>query len=214
MKIAPSLLAADFSRLYEEVQSVEKAGIDMFHIDVMDGHFVPNISMGANVVQALRPNTNSILDVHLMIEDPDRYIPSFVDAGADMISVHVEACPHLHRTVQLIKSLGVKAGVAVNPATPIEAIKYVINDVDFVLIMTVNPGFGGQSFIETMLEKIKETRALINTTGKEIDIEVDGGITVDTLKMCREHGANVFVAGSAIFKQTDRIAMIKKMYEV
>ena len=204
IRIAPSILAADFSKLAEEVRSVESAGIDLLHIDVMDGRFVPNISMGPLVVRALKPLTSCEMDVHLMIEEPDRYIPDFVDAGADRISVHVEACPHLHRTIQLIKSHGIKAGVVLNPATPILTIKHVLQDIDFVLIMTVNPGFGGQKFIPQMVEKIAEAFELFAKEAPHLVIQVDGGINKDTIERCYQAGAREFVAGSAIFNQSDR----------
>jgi len=204
IRIAPSILAADFSKLAEEVRSVESAGIDLLHIDVMDGRFVPNISMGPLVVRALKPLTSCEMDVHLMIEEPDRYIPDFVDAGADRISVHVEACPHLHRTIQLIKSHGIKAGVVLNPATPILTIKHVLQDIDFVLIMTVNPGFGGQKFIPQMVEKIAEASLLFAKEAPHLAIQVDGGINKDTIERCYQAGAREFVAGSAIFNQSDR----------
>ncbi|MBM7644313.1 ribulose-phosphate 3-epimerase [Scopulibacillus daqui] len=210
MRIAPSILAADFANLENEVKDVEPY-VDLLHIDVMDGHFVPNITMGPNVVQALKPKTQCELDVHLMIEHPDRYIPDFIKAGSDMISVHVESCPHLHRTIQLIKQAGVKAGVVLNPATPVESIKTILPDVDFVLIMTVNPGFGGQSFIESMLEKIKEVKSIIDAKGLDVKIEVDGGINPETLQKCKEAGASIFVAGSAIFNHEDRKAAIEQL---
>ena len=204
IKIAPSILSADFSKLGEEITDVENGGADYIHVDVMDGHFVPNITIGPLIVEAIRPVTKLPLDVHLMIENPDNYIPQFAKAGADIISVHVEACAHLHRTIQLIKEHGVKAGVVLNPATPIETIKHIIEDVDLILLMTVNPGFGGQSFISSVLPKIANVRELVNKSGKEIEIEVDGGVNPDTAKQCIEAGANVLVAGSAIYKNTNR----------
>ncbi|HEX7064951.1 MAG TPA: ribulose-phosphate 3-epimerase [Bacillales bacterium] len=209
MKIAPSILAADFSKLGEEIQDIEAAGADYVHIDVMDGHFVPNITMGPQVVSAIRPVTGLTLDVHLMIEEPDRFIPDFVNAGADIVSVHVEACPHLHRTLHHIKEQGAKAGVVLNPATPVETIQHVLNDVDLVLFMTVNPGFGGQKFIDSVLPKIRVLSDEVKKKGLSVEIEVDGGINEETARMCREAGTDVFVAGSAIFGQKDRKAVIE-----
>lgn len=205
IKIAPSILASDFARLADEIKTVEEAGADWIHVDVMDGHFVPNITIGPPVVKAIRPYTSLPLDVHLMISNPDAYIVDFAEAGADVISVQVEACLHLHRTVHLIKEQGVKAGVVLNPATPLTAIEHVLADVDLVLIMTVNPGFGGQSFIHSTLDKIKALRhqMLARQLG-HIDIEVDGGVNIDTAQLVVEAGANVLVAGSAVFGQQDR----------
>lgn len=193
--VASSLLAADFSKLKEEIQEVEKYGAKYLHLDVMDGAFVPNISFGAPVISAIRKHSNLVFDVHLMVENPDRFIKDFVDAGADIITVHVEATKHLNRTIQLIKSYGKKVGVSLNPSTPIEMIKHDLKDLDMVLIMTVNPGFGGQAFIPSMLEKIKELREI----APNIDIEVDGGINAETGKLVKEAGANVLVAGSYVF---------------
>lgn len=209
MKIAPSILAADFAKLGEEIRDIEAGGADYVHIDVMDGHFVPNITMGPQVVSAIRPLTDLVLDVHLMIEGPDRYIPDFVKAGADIVSVHVETCPHLHRTIHLIKEQGAKAGVVLNPATPIETIQHVLDDIDLVLLMTVNPGFGGQKFIDAVLPKIRMLSDIIKKKGLAVEIEVDGGINAETARMCREAGTDVFVAGSAIFKEKDRKAVIE-----
>lgn len=209
IKIAPSILAADFSKLGQEVLEVEQAGADWIHIDVMDGHFVPNISFGAVVVDALRPLTNLPLDVHLMIENPDRYIEDFANAGADYITVHVEAAPHLHRTIQLIRSLGVKPGVVLNPHTPIETIQHVLEDIDLVLFMTVNPGFGGQKFIHSVVPKIEQLSQIIRERGLDIEIQIDGGINEETIVPCAKAGANVFVAGSAIYSQKDRAAALQ-----
>ncbi|MFC4772485.1 ribulose-phosphate 3-epimerase [Enterococcus hermanniensis] len=212
MKIAPSILSADFARLGEEVKMVEDAGVDYIHIDVMDGNFVPNISFGQVVVSALRPVTKLPLDVHLMIADPENYINDFVKAGADIIMAHVEATPHIHRVVQMIKAAGVKPGVVLNPGTPVEAIKYVLADVDQVLVMTVNPGFGGQSFIESTVEKIAELDQLRKEQGYHYEIEVDGGIQPETAKKCAEAGADVFVAGSYIYgadKPEEQIAALR-----
>ena len=199
IKIAPSILSADFSRLGEEVKAIETAGADYVHIDVMDGHFVPNITIGPLVVDAVRPVTGLPLDVHLMIENPDQYIPSFAKAGADIIVVHAEAVRHLHRTIQLIKSFGKKAGVSLNPATSLSALDIILPDLDLVLLMTVNPGFGGQSFIESSLPKITELRRRINALGLPIELEVDGGVKVDNIGKIAAAGADVFVAGSAVF---------------
>ncbi len=204
IKIAPSILSANFARLEEEIKDVEQGGADYIHIDVMDGHFVPNITIGPLIVEAVKPITNIPLDVHLMIENPDQYIETFAKAGADILSVHVEACTHLHRTVQQIKSEGMKAGVVLNPHTPISMIKHVIDDVDLVLLMTVNPGFGGQSFIHSVLPKIKEVADLVQERNLQVEIEVDGGVNPETAVLCVEAGANVLVAGSAIYNQEDR----------
>ena len=199
IKLAPSILSADFARLLEDVKKVEKAGCEYLHIDVMDGHFVPNITLGPGIVKSLRKDVNMVFDAHLMIENPDNYIKEFADAGCDIIVVHQEACTHLHRTIQNIKSHGIKAGVALNPATPIETIKYVLQDVDMVLLMSVNPGFGGQSYIPVVTEKIKELKALIDKMNLDIDIEVDGGVKPSNIAEVVNAGANVIVAGSAIF---------------
>ena len=197
--IAPSILSADFSRLGEEIESVEKAGADWIHVDVMDGHFVPNITMGPLVVEAARRVTSLPIDVHLMIENADRFIPDFARAGASLITVQVEACTHLNRTIQLIKELGVKPGLVLNPATPLSAIEWVLEYVDLVIIMSVNPGFGGQTFIRNSLNKIKSLSEIIKGKGLSTLIEVDGGVNKDTIEDISNAGADVFVAGSAIF---------------
>lgn len=209
-RIAPSILSADFSKLGEDILEVERGGADWLHVDVMDGHFVPNITIGPLVVQAIKPRTQLPLDVHLMITNPDQYIPDFVKAGADIISVHVEATAHLHRTLQLIHSLGAKAAVALNPHTPLVMIEHVLSDLDMVLLMTVNPGFGGQKFISNMLPKIKSLRQMLDDRGlQHVEIEVDGGINPETSRLVREAGANVLVAGSAIYSSADRAAAIR-----
>ncbi|MED4971695.1 ribulose-phosphate 3-epimerase [Geobacillus proteiniphilus] len=213
IRIAPSILSADFARLAEEIRSVEEGGADWIHVDIMDGHFVPNLTFGPPVVAAIRPVTKLPLDVHLMIADPDRYIPAFAKAGADVISVHVEACMHLHRTIHFIKEQGVKAGVVLNPHTPVEMIRHVIADVDLVLLMTVNPGFGGQAFIPAVVPKIREVARMASEQNKEVDIEVDGGINAETAPLCVEAGASVLVAGSAIYNERDRAAAIRTLRE-
>ncbi|MEW6326626.1 MAG: ribulose-phosphate 3-epimerase [Thermodesulfobacteriota bacterium] len=210
-KIAPSILSADFSRLGEEVQAVERAGADLIHIDVMDGHFVPNITIGPLVVQAVRKVTALPLDVHLMISNPDQYIEDFARAGSDIITVHVEAGVHLNRTINLIKKQGVKAGVVLNPATPLSALDYVLEEVDMVLLMSVNPGFGGQFFIPNVAYKIADLRKIIDARGLPVQIEVDGGINLDTARMVARAGADIFVAGSAIFGSDDYAKTIQTL---
>jgi ribulose-phosphate 3-epimerase len=199
VRIAPSILSADFSRLGDEVEAITAAGADYVHVDVMDGHFVPNLTIGPIVVGALRGRTSLPFDVHLMISPVDPYVRAFTDAGADIVTVHPEAGPHLHRTIQLIKSLGKRAGVALNPATPVEVLHHVLGDIDLVLVMSVNPGFGGQSFIDSQLDKIAAVRTLIDASGRAIELEVDGGINAETARRVIAAGATVLVAGSATF---------------
>lgn len=212
--IAPSILSADFSRLGEEITAVAEAGADVIHIDVMDGHFVPNITIGPLVVDAVRKITDLPLDVHLMIADPDRYIDAFAEAGADWITVHVETCPHLHRTIQAIKGLGKKAGAVLNPATPLGSLEYVLDDLDLVMLMSVNPGFGGQSFIPSAISKIRQLKEMIDARGLSTGIEMDGGISPKNLAEVASAGANIFVAGSAVFGQPDYAQVITAMKKI
>ncbi|MFZ8765430.1 ribulose-phosphate 3-epimerase [Enterococcus diestrammenae] len=214
MKIAPSILSADFANLGQDVKMVEELGADYIHVDVMDGHFVPNITFGPNVVAAIRPITKLPLDCHLMIEQPELYVADFANAGADIINVHVEATPHIHRVLQLIKSLGVKAGVTINPGTPVAAIAHVLSMADLVLVMTVNPGFGGQKFIPEMMEKVAELATLRAEKGYTYEIEVDGGVTAETIGACKEAGADVFVAGSYIYDAEEPGARLQALREV
>ena len=211
VKIAPSILSADFSRLGEEVKAVEEAGADWIHVDVMDGKFVPNITVGPLVVESLRKVTKLPLDVHLMIEDADQYIEDFANAGADIISVHAEACPHLHRTIDSIKENGAKAGVVLNPATTLFALDEIIEQVDMVLLMSVNPGFGGQKFVGSVLSKIELLRNTLNESGVELDLEVDGGVKPDNAATIKKAGANVLVVGSAIFGSSDYKKAIEEL---
>jgi len=213
IKISPSILSADFYRLGEDVQAVDRAGADYIHIDVMDGHFVPNITIGPLVVEALRKVTAKPLDVHLMIENPDLYIADFARAGADIITVHQEAVPHLHRTVQLIKSLSKKAGVSLNPATPVETLDIILDELDLVLIMSVNPGFGGQSFIPSALDKIRALRQRITERGLSTELEVDGGVKIDNIREVVAAGADVLVAGSAVFNTENYAATMTALRE-
>jgi ribulose-phosphate 3-epimerase len=210
--IAPSILSADFARLGEEVREAEQAGADFIHVDVMDGHFVPNLTLGPLVVQAIRPVTKLPLDVHLMIENPDAYIPAFAKAGANYITVHAEACTHLHRTLGFIRENGVKPGVVLNPATPLAAIEYVLDQVEMVLLMTVNPGFGGQKYIPAITGKIKALRDMLDARGlTSVLIEVDGGVNAETARMVAEAGAQVLVAGNAVFGEQDRAEAIRSI---
>lgn len=213
-KIAPSILSADFSRLGDEIRAVEAAGADYIHVDVMDGHFVPNITIGPLVVEAARRVTRLPLDVHLMIENPDLYIPDFAAAGADIIVVHAEATNHLHRTVQLIKSLGKKAGISLNPATSLATLDYILEELDLVLLMTVNPGFGGQGFIDACLPKIRSLRGMLDRRGCEAELEVDGGVKESNISAIAHAGADVFVAGSAVFGSSNYANTIGRLKEL
>ncbi|MDC4206820.1 MAG: ribulose-phosphate 3-epimerase [Candidatus Manganitrophus sp.] len=212
-KIAPSILSADFSRLGEEIKAVDAAGADWIHIDVMDGRFVPNLTVGPLIVEAAKKVTALPLDVHLMIVEPDHLIPEFIKEGATSVTVHVEACPHLHRTIQLIKQQGARAGVSLNPATPISAIEEIIDEIDLLLLMSVNPGFGGQKFIPKVLDKIRAARKMIDARGLAVDLEVDGGIKATNARQLAEAGVDIFVAGSAIFESEDYRATIRQFRE-
>jgi len=213
-KLAPSILSADFSKLGDEIKLVSNAGCDYIHIDVMDGQFVQNITLGPPIIKSVRKSSDKVFDVHLMIEKPERFITDFVDAGADIITIHQEATVHLHGTIQLIKKQGIKAGVSLNPSTPIETLEYVIEELDMVLIMTVNPGFGGQTFIPGMLDKIKKLVAFREAKGLNFEIQVDGGVSLNNLKEVLDAGADVVVAGSAVFGAKDVEAMVKAFKEV
>ena len=213
LKLAPSILSADFGHLAEDVKKIEEGGADYIHVDVMDGHFVPNISFGAPVMKCLNGKTELPYDVHLMIENPDMYIDDFVTPQTEYITVHQEACVHLHRTIQNIKSKGVKAGVSINPATPVSTLECILPDVDLVLIMSVNPGFGGQSFMTDMMDKTRRLRKLLDEVNPECLIEVDGGIDAVTQAVCKQNGVDVMVTGSAYFKASDRAAFVKIIQE-
>ena len=210
-KIAPSILSADFACLAEEIKAVEQAGADILHIDVMDGHFVPNFTIGPPIVAAIKKVTRLPLDVHLMMTNPDDFIPEFIEAGSNYLTVHVETCPHLHRTIQSIKERGIRAGVTLNPATPLSAVEPILPEVDLLLIMSVNPGFGGQKFIPSVLDKIKLARRMIDAKGLKVELEVDGGLRVENVGAISSAGADIFVAGSAIFGSKDYKQTISKM---
>jgi len=210
-KIAPSILSANFARLEDEINQVVQAGADLIHVDVMDGHFVPNLTIGPVVIEAIRDICSLPLDVHLMIEQPERYLKDFADAGSNILTVHVETCPHLHRTLQSIKELGVKAGVTLNPATPLNTIENIIEDVDLLLIMSVNPGFGGQSFIQNCLKKLMAARKLIDERNPRVELEVDGGIKIENIQKISATGVDIFVAGSAIFESQNYKETIEQM---
>ena len=214
VKIAPSILSADFMRLGEEIKAAEAAGIDLFHIDIMDGHFVPNMTIGPSIVEAINKITDVPLDVHLMIEEPDKYVKDFINAGADYLAVHIEASVHAHRTMQVIKESGVKAGIALNPATPVCSLDHILQDLDFVVFMSVNPGFGGQSFIPQSMDKIKTLKKLIRERGLPISIEVDGGVKPDNAKQVADAGADMLVMGSAFFSSGDYVSLTKRLREI
>ncbi len=214
MKLAPSILSADFSNLIEDVKKVENAGAQYLHIDVMDGHFVPNITIGPLVVSSLRNKSNMVFDVHLMIENPEAYIDEFAKAGSDIICIHAESTKHVHRAIQKIKEHGIKAGIALNPATDISTIKYVLEDIDMILVMSVNPGFGGQSFIPSALDKIREIKSIINEKNLNIEIEVDGGVKLDNAKDVLNAGADILVAGSAVFGAENIEETVKKFLAI